>query len=91
MKPRPIEIRLVDPVSPFKPKKKAPQKYTWIKAVAPLDERLPSAPLIQQALTAFASDFGLMSTALQPHGLSFLRPGLHCASLDHALWFHHPL
>ena len=28
---------------------------------------------------------------MRPHGLSFLDPNLLAASLDHTLWFHHPL
>jgi acyl-CoA thioesterase-2 len=37
---------------------------------------------------AYASDYGLLGTALRPHGLSFVQPELQLASLDHALWFH---
>ncbi len=29
-------------------------------------------------------------TALQPHGVSWLTPGMQVASLDHAMWFHRP-
>ncbi|HEX6361940.1 MAG TPA: acyl-CoA thioesterase II, partial [Albitalea sp.] len=38
----------------------------------------------------YASDYGLLATALQPHGLSIRSPGLQVASLDHALWLHGP-
>ncbi len=36
------------------------------------------------------SDFTLMTTALRPHGLSYLSPSLQCASIDHAMYFHKP-
>jgi hypothetical protein len=32
----------------------------------------------------------LVATALRPHGLSFLSPGVVLASIDHAMWFHRP-
>ena len=35
-----------------------------------------------------ASDHGLLSAALLPHGLSYAQPRLRLASLDHAMWFH---
>ena len=44
--------------------------------------------IIANAVVAYASDFNLISTALMPHGLSFMMPHLQVASLDHALWFH---
>ena len=36
-------------------------------------------------------DFTLMTTALRPHGLSYISPSLQCASIDHAIYFHRPL
>ena len=41
-------------------------------------------------MLAYASDYGLLGTALQPHGLTVRSPGLQVASLDHALWLHRP-
>jgi acyl-CoA thioesterase-2 len=41
-------------------------------------------------LLAYASDFQLLGTCLQPHGKTFMSKGLKVASLDHALWFHRP-
>jgi acyl-CoA thioesterase len=34
------------------------------------------------------TDFTLMTTALRPHGLSYISPSLQCASIDHAIYFH---
>src|SRR5262249_37598492 len=47
-------------------------------------------PRLQQAIMAFASDIGLMSTALVPHPVDWDTPHFQSASLDHAMWFHHP-
>jgi acyl-CoA thioesterase-2 len=47
-------------------------------------------PRLQQAIMAFASDIGLMNTALLPHPIGWDTPDFQSASLDHAMWFHHP-
>jgi acyl-CoA thioesterase-2 len=43
-----------------------------------------------QALLAYASDYGLLGSALQPHGLTVRSEEVMVASLDHSLWFHRP-
>jgi acyl-CoA thioesterase-2 len=81
---KPIELRPVDPVNPFAPERKAPVKHVWFRASGPL----PAEPALHQYLLAYASDFGLVTTALHPHGHSFWEPQMQVASLDHAMWFH---
>ena len=81
---KPIEIRPVDPINPFAPKKRAPQRYTWFKAI----HALPDDPVVHRYLLAYASDFYLVGTSLYPHGHSFWEPQMQVASLDHAIWFH---
>ena len=82
---RPIEFRPVDPVSdPFSPDPSAPRRHLWLRARG----SLPDDRLVHQSVLAYASDYGLLGTALRPHGLTFASPGLQLASLDHALWFH---
>ena len=81
---RPIDFRPVAPVDPFDPGKQAPVRYLWFRATGPL----PDEPLIHQAVLAYASDYGLLPTALRPHGISYRTPGLMVASLDHCLWLH---
>ena len=44
--------------------------------------------MTQRALLAYCSDFGLMGTAMLPHGMNFWQPHVQCASVDHAMWFH---
>jgi acyl-CoA thioesterase-2 len=79
-----IEIRPVDPVNPFAPDKREPVRYIWFKAIG----RLPDDPVVHQSMLAYASDFGMVLTALYPHGKSFWEPRMQIASLDHAMWFH---
>ncbi|MEO8248738.1 MAG: acyl-CoA thioesterase II, partial [Burkholderiales bacterium] len=81
---RPVEYRDVAPLDPLAPRPGPAEEQTWVRAVAPL----PDDPLLHRALLAYASDFGLLRAALRPHGLTFLRPDLQAASLDHAMWFH---
>jgi len=81
---KPIEIRPVDPINPFSPEKRDPRRFSWFKAIDPL----PDDPVVHRYLLAYASDFGLVGTALYPHGHSFWEPQMQVASLDHAMWFH---
>lgn len=83
---RPIEIRVVDPVDYFAPHKRPALRYSWFKTTA----QLPDDPLIHLAMLAYASDFGLATSALLPHGVTFFNPHMQVASLDHAMWFHRP-
>ena len=83
---RPIDFRPVDPIDPFHPETRPPQRYIRLRAIG----RLPDDVLIHQAILASASDYGLLGTALLPHGYSFRQPQIQVASLDHALWFHRP-
>jgi acyl-CoA thioesterase-2 len=57
---------------------------TWLRMAAPL----PDDPAIHRELLAYASDHGLLSVGLRPHGLSYLSGRARMASLDHAMWFH---
>ena len=41
-------------------------------------------------LLAYCSDHAFLTTALLPHGVTWLTPGLQVASLDHVMWFHRP-
>jgi len=84
MRPRPIEQRPINPraqdqVAP-------PYSHSWLRAKAPIGPD----PHLHQALLAYASDMGLLETAMRPHGRGWQSPGLQSASLDHAVWFHQP-
>ncbi len=47
-------------------------------------------PALHAYLLAYVSDYTFMSTALAPHGSSWLSPDLQLASIDHVMWFHRP-
>ena len=83
---RPIDIRPVDPIDLLRAEKREPIRRAWFRAVG----QLPDESWIHQAVLAYASDYGLLVTALQPHGISYRARGLQLASLDHSLWMHRP-
>jgi len=81
-----VEFRPVEPRNPLLPSVDPPRQAYWVRA----NGRLPDEPLLHACVLAYASDFSLLGTALRPHGISWLTPGLAVASIDHALWFHRP-
>lgn len=83
---RPIDFRPVNPVNPFDPQVRPASTQTWFRAVG----QLPDDRVIHQAVLAYASDWGLLGTALLPHQRSVFDPRIQAASLDHAIWFHRP-
>jgi len=83
---RPIDFRPVVPLDPFDPKPLTAIRHVWFKAYG----ELPDDPMLHQAVLAYASDHGLLGTALLPHGLSLWSPAMQLASLDHSLWMHRP-
>jgi acyl-CoA thioesterase-2 len=85
LREQPFEQREVDPDDEFAPVARPPHKNIWIRA----NGTLPDDPKLHQVLLAYASDMSLMDTAIMPHGVSWRH--IMGASLDHAMWFHHPL
>ena len=84
---RPFELRPVDGEGdPFAPPPSAPRRSVWLRTV----ERLPDDPALHAYLLAYASDHSFITTALLPHGVTWLTPGMQVASLDHVMWFHQP-
>jgi acyl-CoA thioesterase II len=81
---RPFEFRPVEPPDFSRSQKLPPIAHVWFKAVAPL----PDDEALHRCLLAYASDFGLLGTALRPHALSMMSTKLVIASIDHAMWFH---
>ncbi|MCW5891994.1 MAG: thioesterase family protein [bacterium] len=80
----PIEMRDADPELVGRMEDRAAARRFWVRPRGPL----PDDPVLHAALLAYASDRGLLTTAMLPHGIAWTsRQG---ASLDHALWFHHP-
>lgn len=79
-----IEYRPVIPFDLLNAKPREARTSIWLRASGPL----PDAPMLHQALLAYASDHGMLLTATLPHGLSLLRGDVRLASIDHAMWFH---
>jgi acyl-CoA thioesterase-2 len=80
---RPFELRNHRPPASTQ----ATQHYQWFRVAAPIGDD----QLIHRAFLAFASDMGLLSSAMLPHGLNWSTPGLFSTSLDHAMWFHNDI
>jgi acyl-CoA thioesterase-2 len=83
---RPIEIRPLEPRNPLRPKPAEPRRSIWVRAV----DALPDDAALHRYLLAYASDFSFLGVSLDPHGVSWITPGMHVASLDHSMWFHRP-
>lgn len=86
---RHIEITPINPTNPFDPQPEAPSQAHYMRTWDKIPSEVNDVSL-HQAIVAFCSDFTLMTTALRPHGLSYLSPNLQCASIDHTLYFHKP-
>lgn len=61
-----------------------PKGYFWIKAKRKLEDE----PILHHCALAFASDLGLLATALLPHPATIFDSAMIVASIDHAMWFH---
>ncbi len=84
---RPFEMRPVDPeMDLIAPPKKPPRRMVWLRTI----DKVPDSDALHRQLMAYASDFMFVTTALLPHGVTWLTPGMQIASLDHVMWFHQP-
>jgi acyl-CoA thioesterase-2 len=84
--PRPLDLRFVEPplwTSKRGPATDQPQRV-WMRA----DGTLPHDPMLHVCLLTYASDLTLLASVLAPHPLPANQVAM--ASLDHAMWFHHP-
>jgi len=84
LRPRPFDIRSVETYDCADSQVRDARSHLWLRSVA----ALPPSPHVHRAALAYITDFQLLSTALQPHGVTFYTEGLKAASLDHAIWFH---
>lgn len=84
---KPVDIRTVNAINPFAAKVAEPKRYIWMKA----QEIIGNQVGLQQAVLAYASDYHFLATSLQPHGISVRDRSLRLATIDHAIWFHHPI
>lgn len=82
---RPIEFKPLELYNPFEKLDREPTSQIWMK-FKDVPQKL-SIPTIQQ-LVAYASDYNLLSTAIQPHASKAHLGNTKLASLDHSIWFH---
>jgi len=83
---RPFEMRASDDEDPLAPAKGEPNRSVWFRTM----HALPDDPAVHTALLAYASDYSFLTTALRPHSVGWLTPGMQVASIDHVMWFHQP-
>lgn len=87
MRERPIEVTEVEPLDLFQPEKSSDTNHLWFRMNAANE----ADTITQHLLLAYASDMGLLSSGMRPHGLSWFTGEINGASLDHAMWFHAPV
>lgn len=85
-RPRPIEMRFVEPINEYNPAPAEPEQHVWIKTV----DSMPDDIRLNQCVLAYASDMTLIDTSYRPHAVSWGNANFQVASLDHAMWFHKP-
>jgi acyl-CoA thioesterase II len=87
-RPSPMDVRSTETGDDdlLNPAKAPPFQNVWIKAKGDM----PADLALHQCVLAYASDMTLLDTCLRPHGVSWFSGRLQSASLDHAMWFHHP-
>ena len=81
----PFILRTLDRVNPDDPQPLDPNGGTWVK----LKNHHPLNTDANIRMLCYASDFGLMSACLRPHGMLGRDPRIgQMASLDHAFYLH---
>jgi acyl-CoA thioesterase II len=87
MRERAFELRTTDPKDdPFKPAPRPPKRAVWLRS----NGKLPDDQALHSKLLAYVSDYSFISTALAPHGVTWMNPEMQVASIDHCMWFHRP-
>jgi acyl-CoA thioesterase II len=84
--PVPVDFRTDPPGGVFGGNTGLTTRQVWARTPT----ALPDDVLTHETLFAYVSDYGLLWTALQPHGVTMGEPRLQIASLDHSIWFHRP-
>lgn len=84
LRPRPFDIREINPQDHFDPKPMSDQNQIWFR----MKEAGNITPQMNQCLLAYASDMNLLGSSMRPHGLTWGNGEVMTASLDHSMWFH---
>ncbi len=82
----PIEIRVLDPREPGAETPHDSERQHWIRPRGVI----PDDPALHTAILVYATDRTLISTAVVEPG-RIMGKNVMAASLDHAVWFHHPI
>lgn len=80
---KPIDLRSVK----MPDQDESAKRYTWMRLKEPVDQ----SNLMHQTALSYASDYHFLMTSLQPHGVKLSDKNLRIATIDHAIWFHHPI
>ena len=78
----PVEVRMIDP---WTEEPSPARQRNWMR----MRGALPEDPLVHTAMLVYATDRTLMGTASRPHAIPWAKR--FGASLDHAVWIHHPV
>ncbi|MEC7985307.1 MAG: acyl-CoA thioesterase domain-containing protein, partial [Myxococcota bacterium] len=82
----PIEVRPIQPKNFLMPDNREGRRLLWFRSA----ERLPDDSDVHERVLAWVSDFPMLGTSLQPHGIFPSSPKIKMASLDHTIWFYAP-
>ena len=77
----PVDVRMFTDITADEAR--PAEQLVWVRA----NGEIPDDPRLHLALVVYASDRSLLDTAFRPHADKGQLSG---ASLDHAMWFHHP-
>lgn len=81
---RPLDHREPMPIDFLDPKPDHGPRLLWFRTNGAFD----GDSNLHKVVLTYASDMGLLDASVLWHGKTFLSPDLHCASIDHAVWFH---
>lgn len=82
----PLDVRFPRERSPLSIEPTSGESFYWFRTRTGIADD----PALHRAVIAYASDFGLLTSALLPHGMQAWSGDVMIVSLDHAIWFHAP-
>jgi acyl-CoA thioesterase-2 len=88
--PKPVEF-FTDGWDPYANDRPDAQRLVWLRLADSMSAAQAESSELNEALLAYVSDHLLLFTSLQTHGIGLYEPRLQTASLDHSIWFHHPV
>jgi acyl-CoA thioesterase-2 len=87
-RPHPIDQRYIGAISwAAGNPDRDPRQRLWLRA----DGELPDDQLLHACVAAYASDLSLYDTIIRSHEIRWEETNFMGASLDHCMWFHHPV